>query len=145
MFNALHPLIIAAAAGLVVALLVLLFAWKARNSTVKVAIVIFTVIALLPVGSVFVALSPWLGDSRFQTYREFYLDVKDGMNREQVFAVMARHYPPDGPRMRPKIMEDTAQRLGFFMNPESSREPNCEGIFLALEGNRVVRKEYSAD
>jgi hypothetical protein len=42
-------------------------------------------------------------------------------------------------------MSDEPDSLGFFMNPESSREPNCEGIFLKLEAGRVVSKEYSPD
>ncbi len=107
--------------------------------------VVLALIFLLPAGYLFVGLNPWLVDSRFRTYRAFYRDIEVGMTRDQVLAVMERRYPADGLRKRPKIMDDTSQRLGFFMNPETSREPNCEGIFLALEGGRVTKIVYSAD
>jgi hypothetical protein len=42
-------------------------------------------------------------------------------------------------------LHDTPDGLGFFMNPEASREPNCEGIFLRLEQGRVTKKTYSPD
>ena len=67
------------------------------------------------------------------------------MTREQVLAAMDQRYPTNGSRKRPKIMDDTPESLGFFMNPETSREPNCEGIFLTLERGRVTRKVYSPD
>lgn len=31
------------------------------------------------------------------------------------------------------------------MNPETSTEPNCEGIFLKFEDGRVTAKDDSAD
>lgn len=43
------------------------------------------------------------------------------------------------------MTRDTRWDLSFFMNPETSREPNCEGIFLTLEASRVTKKVYSAD
>ena len=45
----------------------------------------------------------------------------------------------------PKVLEDSDTRLDFFMNPERSTEPNCEGIFLQMQENKVVKKSYSAD
>jgi len=62
-----------------------------------------------------------------------------------VLAALDRRYPKSGARKRPKVMEDTAESLGFFMNPETSREPNCGGIFLKLEQGRVKSKVYSPD
>ncbi|MES2997128.1 MAG: hypothetical protein V4733_10005 [Verrucomicrobiota bacterium] len=123
----------------------LVVAWLARSSALKAIMVVLALIFLLPAGYLFVGLNPWLVDSRFRTYRAFYRDIEVGMTRDQVLAVMERRYPADGLRKRPKIMDDTSQRLGFFMNPETSREPNCEGIFLALEGGRVTKIVYSAD
>ena len=31
------------------------------------------------------------------------------------------------------------------MNPESSTEPNCEGIILTMQHDAVEQKEYSRD
>ncbi|MFT5109867.1 MAG: hypothetical protein ACI9UA_005519 [Pseudoalteromonas tetraodonis] len=42
-------------------------------------------------------------------------------------------------------MDDTSERFGFFMNPEHSKDPNCEGIFLSLHKGTVAKKVYSAD
>lgn len=52
-----------------------------------------------------------------------------GISRAEVFIVLERCYPKDGPRKRPKVMDDQPGSLGFFINPERSHEPNCEGIF----------------
>ena len=145
MLNSVHPVVLAAAVGGVIALVALVVAWLARSSAVKAIMVVLALIFLLPSGYLFVGFNPWLVDSRFRTYRAFYRDIEVGMTRDQVLAVMGRRYPADGPRKRPKIMDDTSQSLGFFMNPETSREPNCEGIFLTLEGGRVTKIVYSAD
>ncbi len=67
------------------------------------------------------------------------------MTRDEVFAALDRHYPPTGPRKRPKILRDDTDSIGFFMNPEKSREPNCEGIFLTLKEGRVITRIYSPD
>jgi hypothetical protein len=88
---------------------------------------------------------PELVDGRFRTYKQFYHDIEIGMTREQVFEVMEKRYAANPARQRPKIMGDTPERLGFFMNPEKSREPNCEGIFLAIKDGKVIRKQYSMD
>ena len=67
------------------------------------------------------------------------------MTRDEVNLLLDRHYPELGARQRPKVMEDTSERLGFFMNPETSREPNCEGIFLSIREGQVIAKSYSED
>jgi hypothetical protein len=84
-------------------------------------------------------------DGRFRAYAKFYRGIQTGMSRAEVFIVRERCYPKDGPRKRPKVMDDQPGSLGFFMNPEHSREPNCEGIFLKLESGRATSKVYSAD
>lgn len=58
---------------------------------------------------------------------------------------MDARYPKNGKRQRPRIMQDNPGSLGFFMNPETSREPNCEGIFLDFKDGRIVSKAYSPD
>ena len=42
-------------------------------------------------------------------------------------------------------MNNAADDVGYFMNPEKSTEPNCEGIFLTLEAGSVTKMWYSAD
>jgi hypothetical protein len=125
MLNSVHPDILAAAVGGVIAFIAVVVAWFARSSAVKAIMIALALIFLLPAGYVFVGFNPWLVDSRFRTYRAFYRELEIGMTREQVLAAMERRYPADGPRKRPTIMDDTPRRLGFFMNPEASREPNC--------------------
>ena len=67
------------------------------------------------------------------------------MTRAEVFEAVDRRYPQTGIRMRPRVMKDDPGNLGFFMNPEGQGEPNCEGIFLSLELDRVKSKQYSMD
>jgi hypothetical protein len=143
--NSVHPVVLAAAIGGCVALLALGIAWLVRSSTVKAMMIVLALVSLLPGAYLFVGLNPWLVDSRFRTYRAFYKDIEIGMTREQVLAALERRYPANGQRKRPMVLHDTAEGLGFFMNPETSREPNCEGIFLTLVGGRVTKIVYSAD
>ncbi len=67
------------------------------------------------------------------------------MTRDEVLALMNRSYPPGEPRLRPVIMEDSASKLGFFMNPEDAPEPDREGISLKMDDGRVIAKDYSRD
>jgi len=143
--SSVHPVVLAAVVGAGAALVALVIAWLVRNSAVKAMMIVLALVFLLPGVYLFVGLNPWLVDSRFRTYRKFYEEIEIGMTREQVLAALERRYPTDGPRKRPKILNDTPEGLGFFMNPETSREPNCEGIFLTLEGGRVTKRVYSAD
>ncbi|MBL6922586.1 MAG: hypothetical protein ISR39_10485 [Akkermansiaceae bacterium] len=93
----------------------------------------------------FLALNSWIIDPRFQTYRSFYYEIEEGMTRQQVIETLIKHYPRDGDRDRPTIRSDNEDQLGFFMNPEDYREPNCEGIFLKMKNGVVVQKTYSND
>jgi hypothetical protein len=105
----------------------------------------FALVFLAPAGCVVLVLFPELVDGRFRTYKAFYHDIHAGMTRDQVLAAMERRYPAGGKRKRPTIMSNTSTNLSFFMNPETSREPNCEGIFLMLDGGRVTNVVYSPD
>jgi hypothetical protein len=102
---------------------------------------IFTVPAIY----LFLVLHPQLIDGRYRAYKAFYGDIQVGMTRDQVIAAMEARYPLNGKRQRPKIMQDDSGQLGFFMNPETSREPNCEGIFLSFDNGHVISKTYSPD
>jgi hypothetical protein len=134
-----------AAVGVGLALAAVVTACLVRSGAVKALMIVLSLVFLIPAGSVFLAFHPELVDGRFRTYKAFYGDIQIGMTRDEVFAALDRRYPKSGARQRPKVMDDTADSLGFFMNPETSREPNCEGIFLKLEKGRVKSKEYSPD
>lgn len=140
-----HPLVLVAVVGAVASLLTIVIACRAKSGVLIVIMIVLALVFMVPAGYLILALNPALIDDRFRTYKRFYTDVEVGMTREQVLAAMDRRYPATGPRKRPKIMEDTPNRLGFFMNPEASREPNCEGIFLTLEGGHISKKVYSPD
>ena len=140
-----HPFILFAGVGALLALIAVVVACKARSGLVTALMLVLALVFIAPAGYVFLAFHPELVDGRFRTYKAFYSDIREGMTREQVLAAMEHRYPTNGPRKRPKIMDDTPTSLGFFMNPETSREPNCEGIFLTLESNRVRKVVYSAD
>ena len=140
-----HPFVLIAALGALAALIAVVIACRARGGLVTAMLLVLAFLFIAPAGYVFLAFHPEWVDARFRTYKAFYSDIQVGMTREQVLVAMERRYPTDQPRKRPKIMEDELERLGFFMNPENSREPNCEGIFLKLEAGRVASKDYSPD
>jgi hypothetical protein len=117
----------------------------AKSGLITAVMLALALVFIAPAGYVFLAFHPEWVDGRFRTYKRFYRDLEVGMTREQVLAAMEQHYPTNGSRQRPMIMDDTSERLGFFMNPETSTEPNCEGIFLTLEAGRVTKIDYSAD
>lgn len=141
----LHPLVLAAAIGILLAIVAAVIFYFTRHIGTRIVMMILVLVFLFPAGYLFTALHPEWVDRRFRAYKAFYQEIQVGMTREQVLAAMERRYPKDGPRKRPKIMGDTPEALGFFMDPETSREPNCEGIFLQLESGRVTKKQYSAD
>jgi hypothetical protein len=140
-----NPIILVAAIGALLALGAVVVACKVGSSGIRALMVVVALVSLLPMGWVFVAAHPELVDGRFRTYKAFYRDIQVGMTREQVLAAMEQRYPLHGPPKRPIIVFDIPRHLGFFMNPETSREPNCEGIFLTLEQGHVIEKRYSPD
>jgi hypothetical protein len=141
----LHPIVLAAVLGSTVGFLFLVAAYFAKSRAVKGFFVVIASISLLPSALLFVLANPGIFDARFRAYKAFYKDIDVGMTRAEVLALMSQHYPTNGARLPPKVMEDTSERLGFFMNPEGSTEPNCEGIFLTLEHEIVRSKSYSPD
>ncbi len=109
------------------------------------SVVLPSAAVVLASANVFAALNVWVIDARFRAYRSFYRGIEAGMSREQVFGLRDTLYPRGGDRMRPTVAEDSARQLWFFMDPEDSAEPNCEGIFLSMSGGRVREKSYSPD
>jgi hypothetical protein len=145
MNSGVHSFVLIAAFGALAALVAIIIACRARRGLVTAMMIVLALALMIPAGFVIMAFHPELVDGRFRTYKEFYRDIEVGMTCEQVLAAMEERYPANGPRKRPMIIGDTPQSLDFFMNPETSREPNCEGIFLMLEAGRVTRMSYSAD
>jgi len=143
--SSIHPAFIVAGVGLLLALAGLAAAFAARTHLVRVLATISVCIFIAPSVLLFLALHPAVIDPRFRTYRAFYNDVQVGMTREQVFDALERRYSAGGARQKPKILDDTSTALNFFMNPEGSREPNCEGVFLVMSGGKVISKCYSPD
>jgi hypothetical protein len=141
-----HPIILVAVIGVILGFIAFSVAWLTQRGLLKAAMSALTVIFFLPALYVFHVLHPEILDARFRTYKAFYRDITVGMTRAEVFTLIDRHYPKSGPRQRPTILRDELHELKFFMNPERSLEPNCEGIFLYLDvGGRVTGKEYSPD
>ena len=141
----LHPLFVIAALTLIGALACLFFACSASH-WLKRGILIVTALFLLgPSGVALICFKPELVDDRFRTYKQLFGDIEVGMSRAVVMTLVDQHYPSKGERLRPNLIEGSDKKLSFFMNPEDSAEPNCEGIFLQMQDNKVVRKSYARD
>jgi hypothetical protein len=140
-----HPIYVIAGLTLVGAIGCIVFACRATGWIKRAMLLLVAVILLAPTGLLASMLKPELVDARFRTYKRLYGDIQIGMTRAEVMTTVQRHYPSGGKRMEPKVLEDSTNRLDFFMNPEGSREPNCEGIFLQMQEDRVVKKSYSED
>ena len=145
MITTIHPAILIAGLCAIVSFIAAVFAFRASSIFRRILLGAVALLCIIPSVYVFLAFHPELVDDRFHTYKAFYQDIHAGMTRDEVNSLLERHYPIPGARQRPKVMEDTSERLGFFMNPESSREPNCEGIFLSIREGHVIAKEYSKD
>ena len=89
--------------------------------------------------------APELHDSRIRTYKRFHSELRLGMTHAEILAAVEKHYPKNGRRQSPKMSIEGKDYVGFFMNPENSGEPNCEGIFVYLRDGRAERILYSPD
>ncbi len=141
----LHPLFVIAALTLIGALVCLIFAWLASHWFKRGILIVAALFLLTPSGVALLCIKPELVDGRYKTYKQLYGDIHVGMSRTEVMTLVDRHYPSEGERLPPDIIEDSDKKLSFFMNPEDSTEPNCEGIFLELENDAVVKKSYARD
>ena len=141
----LHPIFLIAAVTLTGAIACLVFACQASRWLKRCILIVVALVLLAPSGLVLMILKPELVDARFRTYKQLYGDIQVGMSRAEVMTLVDQHYPSGGRRLRPKVLEDSDDELSFFMNPEESREPNCEGIFLQMQEDAVVKKSYARD
>lgn len=139
------PLIWIPALGIILAIVLGLLAFKSRGFK-RGTFAIFAALCVLAPGYLLAAVfAPHWIDARHRSYQAFYDSIRPGMTRFEVLARLDEYYPADGVRKRPRIMKDTDEELGFFMNPEHSYEPNAEGIFLDFAEGKVTRKRYSRD
>ena len=145
MITGLHPLIIIAAITLIGAIACLVFAYLASHWLKRGILIVAALFLLGPSGVALICFKPELVDDRFRTYKQLFGDIEVGMSRAEVMTLVDQHYPSKGERLRPNLIEDSDKKLSFFMNPEDSTEPNCEGIFLKMQDNKVVRKSYTRD
>ena len=141
----LHPLILIAAVTLIGAVACLVFAYSASHLLKRFILIAAALLLLAPSGVALICFKPELVDDRFRTYKQLFGDIEVGMSRVEVMTLVDQHYPSDGERLRPNVIENSDIKLSFFMNPEDSTEPNCEGIFLRMRDNKVVRKSYARD
>ena len=141
----LHPLILIAAVTLIGAVACLVFAYSASHWLKRFILIAAALLLLAPSGVALICFKPELVDDRFGTYKQLFGDIEVGMSRVEVMTLVDQHYPFDGERLRPNVIENSDIKLSFFMNPEDSTEPNCEGIFLRMRDNKVVRKSYARD
>ena len=140
-----HPLFLIAAVTLIGAVACLNFACLASNWIKRGILIAAALFLLAPSGVALICFKPELVDGRYKTYKQLYGDIEVGMSRSQVMKLVDQYYPSGGKRLRPKVLEDSDHKLSFFMNPEESNEPNCEGIFLEIQDDKVVRKSYARD
>ena len=145
MITGLHPLIIIAAITLIGAIACLVFAYLASHWFKRGILIVAALFLLGPSGVALIGFKPELVDDRFRTYKQLFGDIEVGMSRAEVMTLVDQHYPSEGERLRPDLIEDSDKKLSFFMNPEDSAEPNCEGIFLEMQDNKVMRKSYARD
>ena len=141
----LHPLFVIAAVTLIGALAFLVFACLASNWLKRGILIVVALFLLAPSGVALICLKPELVDGRYSTYKQLFGNIDVGMSRAEVMRLVDKHYPSEGERLRPNIIDDSDKKLSFFMNPEDSTEPNCEGIFLQMEDDSVVKKSYVRD
>ena len=145
MITGLHPLILIAAVTLIGAIACLVFAYLASHWLKRGILIVASLFLLGPSGVALIGFKPELVDSRYKTYKQLFRDIEVGMSRAEVMTLVDQHYPSEGERLLPNLIEDSDKKFGFFMNPEDSAEPNCEGIFLEMQDNNVVRKSYARD
>ena len=145
MITGLHPLFLIAAVTLIGTLACLFFACLASNWLKRGILIVAALFLLTPSGVALLCIKPELVDGRYKTYKQLFGDIEVGMSRAEVMTLVDRHYPSEGERLPPDVIEDSDKKLSFFMNPEDSTEPNCEGIFLKLENDAVVKKSYARD
>lgn len=131
--------------GLIASAIAGRFAWRSRSAVGRLVLITITLFFFVPTGILVTGMNPWLLDARYRTYREFYWSLRKNMTRAEVLAVMNDFYPPGDVRSCPTVVQDTAAKLGFYMNPEKKSQPTKEAIFLEMDEGRVTNTRYVPD
>lgn len=132
-------------AGLVIAFLAGWVSWRSQSVLTRLLLLGLSIGLFIPSAILGLGMNPWLVDARYRSYRLFYWDIQRGMDRAEVLASLDRRYPLDGPRLKPRVQEDSATRLSFIMNPEKLPDPDRETIIVTMEDGKVLGKEYLPD
>lgn len=140
-----HPIFVLALCGAGISAVMLVAVFKVRRVGLKLLLALIALLALTPCWLVLLAMHPEWTDERYRSYKSFYEGLRLGMTRAEVMDWEQRVYPAQGLRLRPKIMIEDDINLTFFMDPENSAEPNCEGIILAFKEGKLKSKTYSPD
>ncbi|MBN8417304.1 MAG: hypothetical protein J0L73_00155 [Verrucomicrobia bacterium] len=140
-----YPILVLALLGLVASLITLVTVFRVRRVALKLLLLLISLLALAPTGLVLVTMFPEWVDARFRSYKTFYEGIQPGMTKAEIMAWEAQIYPEGGPRQRPQIIVEDETSLSFFMHPEHSTDPNCEGILLVFENGKLKAKTYSPD
>lgn len=140
-----HPLVWTTSFGLFLALIAFIGFLRSKGGKRVVCAVTGTVCILLPAWLLVAVFAPGWIDARYRTYLAFYEAVQPGMNRFEVLGSLEQFYPTDGPRQRPKIVEDTDDELGFLMRSEQTSGTTVDGISVIFADGKVVRKYFSPD
>jgi hypothetical protein len=145
MSSSTHPIFIIAVLGAAASVIMLITVFRVRSWGLKVLLGLIALVTLAPAGLVLYAMHPEWMDARYRSYKAFYEGIRLGMTREEIMALQTQLYPEGGPRQKPQIIIEDEKGLTFFMHPEHSAEPNCEGIFLGFENGKLKSKTYSPD
>jgi hypothetical protein len=145
MVNVATPILLIVGFSSLLAVWLVVLTIRASRWFARALFAVGALVFCVPVVWLFLAFHEELVDARVRTYKAFYSDVRVGMTRDELLALLKRDYAEGGPRQRPKVVEDTATRLSFCMSPEAERDPNCEGIYITFIDGRVSQKEYVRD
>ena len=66
-------------------------------------------------------------------------DASCGVRQQERISPPRAKLPKVRVRQCPTVMKDMAESLGFFLNPETSREPNFESAFLLRSIRAIIQ------
>lgn len=108
----------------------------------------FAIVAVgffIPSGLLLVAQNPAIVDPQLRTFRFFYWDLGNGMNRAEVDATVEKWYPPEERANAPRVFVDNAHTLEFVLTPRITGRATHERVVLKMEAGLIVGKEYLSD
>ena len=113
----LHPLILIAAVTLIGAVACLVFAYLTSKWIKRGILIVAALFLLCPSGVALIGFKPELVDDRFKTYKQLFGDIEVGMSRADVMTLIDQHYPSEGGRIRPNLIEDSEKKAQLLHEP----------------------------